>query len=388
MEFSRYKMIYNKKLRENRKIDKLRILGLDFVNKNKNKGKLLINNKKMKLQEYFNIKDIKDIKDDNINIGIILYSKFIDGSYMFKKCVSLTKFSISDSLENYKDDNFQEYEDNRSTFIDYYYEETYNISEVSFFGNLKQNKDDLHLSFSEIKKRDENSKSKDISMVFNYIYNYSKLTGIFPNCEPLIFLAYLSICHNIFTNIKEMFYNCRSLSSLPDISEWDTSYVKDMSGLFSGCKLLISFPDISKWNTSKVTDMSGMFFNCNFNFLDDISKWDTKNVKSMKKLFYGCSFALILPDISKWNTSNVTDISEMFYFCRKLTSLPNISKWNTNNVIDMSYTFSNCIDLLSLPNISKWNTNKVYNMRWMFCNCKSLKSLPNISKWNIKLEYQ
>ena len=33
--------------------------------------------------------------------------------------------------------------------------------------------------------------------------------------------------------------------------------------MFSGCKSLSSLPDISKWNTSNVTDMRWMFDGCN-----------------------------------------------------------------------------------------------------------------------------
>ena len=67
-----------------------------------------------------------------------------------------------------------------------------------------------------------------------------------------------------------------------------------------GCNNLSSLPDISEWNTSKVTNMSKMF--C------------CKNLKS-------------LPDISEWNTSNVTDISGMFDGCDSLVNLPDISKF-------------------------------------------------------------
>ena len=52
-----------------------------------------------------------------------------------------------------------------------------------------------------------------------------------------------------------------------------------MSGMFSNCKSLISLPDISQWNTNNVNNMSEMFFNCySIKSLPDISKWDLKNV--------------------------------------------------------------------------------------------------------------
>ena len=53
-----------------------------------------------------------------------------------------------------------------------------------------------------------------------------------------------------------MFYGCKSLISLPDISKWNTYNFTDMSYMFYGCKSLISLPDISKWNTDNVDNMS------------------------------------------------------------------------------------------------------------------------------------
>ena len=43
-----------------------------------------------------------------------------------------------------------------------------------------------------------------------------------------------------------MFYECYSLKSLPDISNWNTSNVTDMSYMFDSCNSLIFLPDISK----------------------------------------------------------------------------------------------------------------------------------------------
>ena len=62
---------------------------------------------------------------------------------------------------------------------------------------------------------------------------------------------------NNITNMSNMFYECKTLSLLPDISKWNTSNVTDMKCMFYNCKTLSSLPDISKWDTSKVTDISG-----------------------------------------------------------------------------------------------------------------------------------
>ena len=68
---------------------------------------------------------------------------------------------------------------------------------------------------------------------------------------------------NNITNMSCLFHKCNSLSSLTDISKWNTSNVTNMICMFNGCKLLSSLPDISKWNTSNVTDMRWMFDGCN-----------------------------------------------------------------------------------------------------------------------------
>ena len=60
-----------------------------------------------------------------------------------------------------------------------------------------------------------------------------------------------------------MFYGCKSLNNLPDISKWNTKKVTNMSYMFSDCKSLNNLPDISKWDTKNVTDMSYMFLGCN-----------------------------------------------------------------------------------------------------------------------------
>ena len=62
-----------------------------------------------------------------------------------------------------------------------------------------------------------------------------------------------------------IFENCVSLSSLPDISKWNTNNVANMSNLFCYCVSLSSLPDISKGNISNLEDYKDMFSWCNNN---------------------------------------------------------------------------------------------------------------------------
>ena len=51
---------------------------------------------------------------------------------------------------------------------------------------------------------------------------------------------------NNINSMYAMFNKCKSLESLPDISNWNTNKITDMGYLFYGCELLKSLPDISK----------------------------------------------------------------------------------------------------------------------------------------------
>ena len=81
-----------------------------------------------------------------------------------------------------------------------------------------------------------------------------------------------------------------------------------MKQVFSNCFSLKSLPDISKWNTENVIDFSCLFENCiSLNKIPDISKWNTNKLKTINRIFYNCSSLISLPDISKWTLKNINN---------------------------------------------------------------------------------
>ena len=79
-----------------------------------------------------------------------------------------------------------------------------------------------------------------------------------------------------------MFYNCISLKSIPNISSWDTSKVKNMKGMFYQCSSLTEISDISKWNVQKVNDFSFMFCGCKRLEKDKLTKF-TEKIENINK---------------------------------------------------------------------------------------------------------
>ena len=100
MESIKYKLVY-----KNYSSNKSDILGKVFVKNNKNKGKLIINNKKYNLSEFITT---EDIKSDKIKIVLIVSKDLCKMDYMFYNCNSLLNLSIIDDKENYDDDEPEE----------------------------------------------------------------------------------------------------------------------------------------------------------------------------------------------------------------------------------------------------------------------------------------
>ena len=121
----------------------------------------------------------------------------------------------------------------------------------------KENKENIKIFGEKFVENNRNickiiidNKEYEISVKYN-IKNYNKnkleikLKGI-----------------NKINDMSDMFANCSSLLSLPDISKWNNNKVNDMSHMFYGCSSLLSLPDISKWNINNVNNMSDMFADC------------------------------------------------------------------------------------------------------------------------------
>ena len=178
------------------------------------------------------------------------------------------------------------------------------------------------------------------------------------------------------TNTGSMFYECKNLTTL-NLYRFNTSKVTNMYGMFYDCEKLATL-DVSRFDTSKVTDMQWMFSKCYLLKSLDVSNWNTSKVTNMYCMFYGCNNLATL-DVSGWDTSKVTNMGWMFYGCEKLATL-DVSGWNTSKVTNMDYMFSFCRKLKTLD-LSKWDVSKVTNMSNMFRVCSSLISL-NVSGWN------
>ena len=254
MENEKYVMFYQIHLNNNI----LRILGEEFVKNNKNKGKIIYSNKKYHLLGLFKL---KNIMNNTLKIQMLLNKGCCNKSFMFKNCSTLSLIK---------------------------------------FNNNCYRKEEILFSFI-CKSGEELNKDKEI-------YNYSE--NIIYNKEIDNYKRKTKI-----SSMNEIFSNCSSLISLPDIFDWDTSNIIDMSKIFYNCRSLSFIPDISKWDTSSLIDMNNIFYKCvSLSSLPDISKWNTNKVVSIERAFYKCISLSILPNLSEWN-NKITYIEKAIKDC-------------------------------------------------------------------------
>ena len=297
------------KINNNDKIIKL--FGHIFVENNKNIGLEIYVNKRYKLTEFFELKNLE--QNNHLEIKLKGINYIVNASCMFSGCSSLISLP-----------NISKWNTNDITNIKFMFNECSSL-----------------VSLPDISKWNTN--------------NIKEISGMFYGCSSLISLPDISIWNtNNITDMSYMFYGCSSLKSLPDISNWDTSNVTDISGMFGGCSSLISFPDISKWNTINIKKIGFTFYKCSSLIsLPDISQWNTSNVDNVKFIFYGCSSLKTLPDISNWNTNNVTDISGIFEKCSSLISLPKIiDNWNISKIKNKRSVLFGCSSLAKIGEIN------------------------------------
>ena len=186
--------------------DNIKIFGKTFVKNNKNKCKIIFNNKKYKLTEEFFIGDL-DI--DVFYIILTDLQNISDFSYMFYGCNNLLKiFRIKD-------------EDDSDIVNELISEES--SEEKSYLDNK--------IYYDFVCEISLNNNSETIKEPKNNITN---LSNMFAQCELLESLCDFPYSTGNVVDISYMFNKCLALKSLPDnISKWNTSKIKDMSYLIS-----------------------------------------------------------------------------------------------------------------------------------------------------------
>ena len=212
---------------------KIKLFSDYFIKNNKDKCKIIYNEKEYEIAEYF---EIDNNNDNIIKIQLKINNNITDISNMFYYCETLLSFRDISNLNNCNNVNKSLNNNESNNYID----ESNNRSEDEENENFYND----NLTLSSIPSKNNISEFTGINEFINKLYAPAK---------------------NIFNNVidmQSMFKGCSSLISLPDISKWDTKNITDMYSMFEGCSSLISLPDISKWDTKNIISINNMFNEC------------------------------------------------------------------------------------------------------------------------------
>ena len=146
------------------------------------------------------------------------------------------------------------------------------------------------------------------------------------------------------STIAGMFQNCSSLKSI-DLTNFNTSYVTDMTGLFSDCTSLTSIK-FGAFDTYRTTNMTAMFSNCISLETLDLSSFYTLNVTNMTAMFNNC-ISLKNINLSSFNTSNVTNMTAMFNGLSSIEEI-DIKSFSSSSVTSAGSMFTNCPKLKTI----------------------------------------
>ena len=199
-----------------------------------------------------------------------------------------------------------------------------------------------------------------------------------PNLVAIENIHLLNTTNTI--RMTRMFSHTPSLVAV-DLSSWNTPNLQVIYRMFytSGIEVVNLG---GSFNPVNVTNMGSMFWHsANLTSVGDLSGWDTGNVIRSSRMFQG-THSLQAVDVSNWNTSSLEIAYHMFDNARSITTL-DLSGWDTSNVTRTQNMFANAWNLTTIGDISQWNTTSVDNMNSMFRDARSLVSL-NLSGWDTR----
>lgn len=244
---------------------------------------------------------------------------------------------------------------------------------------------------------------------FNNTGDKSKITNIsqwgdllvgsghraFTGCTNLTVTATDILDTSACTTFFQFFWGCSSLTSVPNINEWDTSSVTSLERTFENCSnfnqslngwdtsavttLRRCFEgctnfnsSISDWNTALVSNMSGVFTDCSS--YNQALPWNTALVQTFGRMFRGCSS---FNQALSFNTSSATNMGEMFHTCTVFDQ--DISGWDVSSVTTMNQMFQSATNF-NQP-IGAWTTSALQDTRAMFFLATSFDQ--DLSNWDV-----
>jgi len=313
------------------------IFGDKFVENNKGKIDLIINQTKIELTSKYQLN-----KGEN-TVTMILKDDVRNLQYMFYQCYCL---SYKNNLKKFN--------------TKYIYDFSYMFFHCSNWLNL------CCLKGWDV------SGGRDFSCMFGDCYYFSNLDAL-ENW-------------NVSNGEKfyRMFWRCSKLSNINGLRRWDTSNGISFQGMFIDCESLVDLSALSNWNVSKGCNFSSLFFSCkSIKYLYPLKQWDVSNGYCFEEMFWNCTSLVKLDGLENWEVSKAECFKSTFAFCSSLSDISALKNWKVSNVNIFSGMFNACSKLKNLYALKNWDVSKGLDFSYMFCKLINLNEFDFLYGWKI-----
>ena len=194
-------------------------------------------------------------------------------------------------------------------------------------------------------------------------------------------IKYLDVSHWDVSNVIDMtcmFYGMGALEEL-DVSNWNVSKVQSFNHMFCDNFKLKSL-DLSGWDVSSVKTMHNMFDdNYELTTVGDISHWNTESLIDVGGMFNGCKLFIGVNgtiDLSGWNTSNLKVTGEMFR--NVAAEVIDLRGWDLSSITNSTWDGAG-----SGIYYETGNTSSFKGMAGMFKDARYLTNIYVDNNWSI-----
>ena len=166
-------------------------------------------------------------------------------------------------------------------------------------------------------------------------WNLSKCTRtdyMFMECDSLteINLSQWDVS-KVFT-MYHMFADCINMVNY-NFEGWNTEKLQSIDGMFNDNTSLIEI-DVSDFDTALVVRFCQAFENCkSLTTIIGLENWDTTKGFNYSEMFSGCK-SLTELDLSSWDTSEMAYVHTFFANCTNLKTIYVSDKWSTEGLVD------------------------------------------------------
>lgn len=238
----------------------------------------------------------------------------------------------------------------------------------------KTNLDDLYSGFenlTEISVSIAATMSPDVYPIINDTATSAK--NLFKNCKSLTSIPSFRGSWPNCTNLESAFGGCENLTEINNTFEPSTSLTQllNCKNLFKGCKRLTSIVSIPTLRS--IQTFESMYEDCEL--LTSISlSLDNFSISTIncEKMFKNCknltSITFVDTADDEWN--KVRECKEMFYNCQSLTSI-NLNSINLSQITTADRMFSGCTNLTTIS-LNDYVEELPITATDMFASCSNL----------------